>query len=94
MRFANNDEVRSLSDFTFNVAANKNIRIKPKQRKELQKHKNRIIKVITTRSVARRRKLLQHGGFLQALMIPLLTSLATEVGQQLITSLFKRKNGQ
>lgn len=89
MRSATNSEIRSLSDLVFTLAANKNIRVSPVLRTALSKHKSRILKVITTPSIKARRETLQHGGFLQALLLPVIATLAAEAGSSLVSSLLK-----
>lgn len=94
VKTAGSDEIRSLSDLAYNLSANQQLRIKQRHLEELKKHKPRLLKLVTTRSISSRRKLLQHGGFLQALLVPLLATLATEAGQSLLRSLFKQNDGK
>lgn len=89
VRSATSKEIQGLSDLVFNLASNTKVKLNATQRSTLKRHRNRILQLITTPSIPKRRTLLQHGGFLQAVLLPIVASAVVEAGTSLINSLFK-----
>jgi hypothetical protein len=73
---ADNDLIDSLCECALNMLKG-HVRLNPKQKKKLSTHKHRMRK-LTDKKLARKRKrniLTQNGGFIGALLTPVLTSL-------------------
>ncbi len=84
--------IKSISDCCHNILI-KNIPLTKGQHKKLQKHKN-VIRAIGTKglSISKKRKLLtQKGGFLSALLAPVIGTVASLVGDLVSSAVHRRK---
>ena len=78
IQYADNGLVDSLSECALNLLKG-HVRLTPKQKKRLNVHKNRL-RALTDKKVARKKKktiLTQHGGFVGALLAPVLKTLVS-----------------
>ena len=85
VRVANSEQIKSVCECAYNILR-KNVHLSPKQLKKLRKY-SRFVYIAADRSVPLKKKqrtIEQSGGFLPALLIPILTSILGGVASSVV----------
>lgn len=77
------NEITALTELLYNVCKNPSIQVGPVHRKKLRRYKQSLIGLFRTRSAAKRRKTLQRGGLLGAILAPVAAGFITAFGSHL-----------
>ena len=102
LRGADKDLLQCLSECAHNILKG-NVPLKSTEKSQLTKYKQKIRKVANKKtSLKQKQKIVQTGGFLPALLAPLLTSVIAPLAEQAVKGIVKavskkkkkRKNGQ
>lgn len=77
--------ISCISDICYNLLAGR-VKLKPTEKNKLAKYKSHIRKIANRKTTQKTKKqLIQKGGFIGALLRPLLTSIIAPVAQSLLT---------
>ena len=80
LKQANNDLIKCLCDCSKNIL-NGNVNLSPRQKKRLVRHKHNLRKIVNKKtSLKAKRKIIQKGGFLGALLGPIVSVLGNLFG--------------
>ena len=89
LKEADNDLLKCLSECAYNVLRG-NVRLTKPQKTKLAKHKQKLRKVADRKtSLKLKRKLVQSGGFLPALLAPLLVSVIAPLAGEAVKGIVK-----
>ena len=100
LKGADKDLLKCLSECAYNILRG-NVKLKPAEKARLTKYKQKLRKVADKKtSLKQKQKLVQTGGFLPALLAPLLTSVIAPLAGEAVKGIAKavtkkrrRKNG-
>lgn len=79
-----NDEITALTELLYNVCKNPAIQVGSVQRKKLRRYKKSLTGLFKTRSIQKRRRTLQRGGLLGAILAPIAAGLISSYGSHLL----------
>lgn len=86
---SDDEQITALTELLYNVCKNPAIHVGPMQRKRLQRYKKSLQGLFRTRSTTKRRKTLQRGGLLGAILAPVAAGLITSYGSNLLDRLLQ-----